>query len=84
MSQAHAPDETRLSARAVLGVAVALLLAMLPGVGFQASRPLSSIGATHADHPFLAATNRLGDATAQLNKARGPRTLPRLAMRRCC
>jgi hypothetical protein len=79
MIEAPAPDEalpTRLSAGTVLSVAVALLLALLPGVGFHGARPLSAIGAAHADHPLLTAANRLGEATAELGKARGPKTLP--------
>jgi hypothetical protein len=79
MSEAPAPDEapsTRLNAGAVLSVAVALLLAMLPGVGFHGARPLSSVGAAHADRPLLTVANRLGEATQDLSKARGPKTLP--------
>ena len=76
MSQAPAPDDalaTRLSASAVLGVAIALLLAMLPGIGLSGARPLSTIGAAHAEQ-LLPAANR--DARADLSTARGPKTHP--------
>lgn len=75
MSQAPAPDDSpapQLSARAgaVLGVAIVLLLALLPGMGPQRARPLSAIGAAHVDQPFLAAAHRLSEARAELGKAR--------------
>lgn len=76
MTEAPAPDDSlpaRLSAGTVLGVAMALLLAMLPGLGFHGARPFSAIGAAHADQPLLAAANRLGEAAADLSKVRGPK-----------
>ena len=76
MSQAPAPDDSlpnRLNAGTVLGVAMALLLAMLPGIGFHGARMPSGLGAAHADQPLLTAASRLGDARAELSKARGPK-----------
>ena len=75
MTQAPAPDDAAaapLSARAgaVLGVAIVLLLALLPGAGLHGARPLSSLGAAHIDQPLLAAAHRLGEARAELAKTR--------------
>ena len=81
VNQRADPDDvshTRLSARAgaVLSVAVALLLAMLPGVGLTGAQPLSTIGAAHADQSLLTTANRLSEARAELGKARDPKAPP--------
>jgi len=76
-----APDP-RLPARlstgvgAVFGIAVALLLAMLPGGAVHGSRLQSAISAANADQLVAAATNRLSEARNALSKVRGPRTRP--------
>ena len=76
-----APDP-RLAARlssgagAVLGIAVALLLALLPGGAVHGSRLQSAISAAAADQSVIAAANRFGEARAALNKARGPKARP--------
>lgn len=87
MSQAPAPDdEMPLSKRAgaVLGVAVALLLAMLPGIGFQGARGPAAIGAAHSERPLLTAAARLSEARAELDKAKpdlgSPPVLPAAAL----
>ena len=85
MTQDAASDDARdprLPARlssgvgAVLGIAVALLLAMLPGGAVHGSRLQSAISAASADQLVAAATTRLGEARTALNKVRGPRTRP--------
>lgn len=76
MSQAPAPDDAaRLRAGAVLGVAIALLLAMLPGVGPHGLRLPATIAA-HADQPLLTTANRLSEARAELGKARDLKARP--------
>ena len=75
-------SEPRLPARlstgvgAVLGIAVALLLAMLPGGAVHGSRLQSAISAASADQAVMAAANRFGEARAAFNKARGPNARP--------
>jgi hypothetical protein len=72
MSKAPAPDDDLpLSKRAgaMLGVAVALLLALLPGIGFQAARG-PAISAAHSDRPLLNAAARLSEARAELDRAK--------------
>ena len=76
-----APDP-RLPARlstgvgAVLGIAVALLLAMLPGGAVYGSRLHSAISTASADQSIIAAANRVGAARAAFNTARGPNARP--------
>lgn len=76
-----APDP-RLPARlssgvgAVLGIAVALLLAMLPGGAVHGSRLQSAISAASADQSVIAAANRFSEARTALSKARGPKARP--------
>lgn len=74
MSEAPAPDDQLpLSKRAgaMLGVAIALMLAMLPGIGFQSGAASTGIGATHSERPLLTtAAARLSEARAELDKAR--------------
>ena len=75
MTQAPAPDDaipTRLNAGvgAVLGVAIVLLLAMLPGAGPHGARPISALSAAHADQPALPAASRIAAARAEPGKAR--------------
>lgn len=86
MSPVPAPDDMPLSKRAgaVLGVAIALMLAMLPGIGFQGSRGPASIGAAHSERPLLNAAARLSEARAELDKAKpdlgSPPVLPAAAL----
>jgi hypothetical protein len=87
MSQAPASDDDLpLSRRAgaVLGVAIALLLAMLPGIGVQGAKAPASIGAAHGERPLLTAAHRLNEARAALDKARpdlgSPPVLPAAAL----
>jgi hypothetical protein len=79
--QDAAPDEPadpRLHARlsagagAVLGIAIALLLALLPGGGVHAARLQSGISATSADHHLTPAADRTGEARRSLHKAKRP------------
>lgn len=56
----------------VMGIAVALLLAMLPGSAVNTARVQSALSATSVDQSILATVNRLGEARASLAKARGP------------
>ena len=70
------PARSRSGVGAVLGIAVALLLAMLPGGAVHGSRLQSAFAAASSDQPALTAANRLGEARAALSKARGPRARP--------
>jgi hypothetical protein len=56
----------------VLSIAVALLLAALPGGSVNSARLQSPLGAASADQTVLAIANRFGEARASLQKARGP------------
>lgn len=87
MSQVPAPDETlpnRLNAGTVLSVAVALLLAMLPGIGVHGGRASATIGAAHSERALVTATARLSEARAELDKAKpdlgSPPILPAAAL----
>lgn len=87
MSQAPARDDDlplRKRAGAMLGVAIALLLAMLPGIGLHGAKAPASIGAAHGERPLLTATNRLNEARAELDKAKpdlgSPPVLPAAAL----
>lgn len=57
---------------AVMGIAIALLLALLPGGNAQGSRLQSAFSATTADQCLPLAADRAGEARRNLHKARGP------------
>ncbi|MEZ0241888.1 MAG: hypothetical protein ACAH11_00825 [Sphingomonas sp.] len=81
MTEDAAPDDARdsrpmarvtSSIGAMLGIAVALLLAALPGVSITSTRAQSAFSAATADQSILATASRLGEARATPFKARGP------------
>jgi hypothetical protein len=58
---------------AMLGLAVALLLAMLPGGGLSANRLPAGLAAAAADQSILGAASRVVETRASVSKVRGPR-----------
>lgn len=58
---------------AMLGLAVALMLALLPGGGLSANRLPAGLAAAAADQSILGTASRIAETRATLTKARGPR-----------
>lgn len=58
---------------AMLGLAVALMLAMLPGSGLSANRLPAGLAAAAADQSILGTASRAAETRATISKARGPR-----------
>jgi len=59
-------------AGAVLGIALALLIALLPGAAPQGSRLQSAFSATTLEQALVVASDRAGDSRRSLQNAKGP------------